>query len=393
MLTSSRRSALTADLLEIDRVYVGPGGLKEKTFRADLSYSKLIGLGMIHYVKVPVPNGQPGIWWVNEEKERLVSVFDEVMPWFYMDDLPRTENGLQVLWGMGGPIGVPNERMIFAPAWRGGGAKIGDARYEIAVACAEVFEKISQAGDKERLKVIDDYVRSHDSVKGAAALMALARGNTPIMISKDTRLPLHERYRVEKFPKIGDYVLPFSKDEALPPRVQWEVERLLLFNKDGWKGSPEERQMIKRWYTGAWREKDKVTWETSEEKALVDHLRLQPPFTFPGNNRLNTTAEKLQLAVVGLANEARSDKFKAELLRYFRGGLLPQDPADAEKGFAYLVETIRKGTPPSERTAAAKLLVAFIPFSAQQRQTIESLRKQKLGDAVTKEMEKALAEK
>jgi hypothetical protein len=282
------------------------------------------------------------------------------------------------------------------------GSKAGDAEYEMAVARAEVFEKIYHASDKDRLKVIDDYVRSHDSIKGAAALMLLSTGNNPIMISKDASLPLHQRYRVDKFPKIADYVLPFSKDESLSPRVQWEVEQLLFLNKDGWKGSPEEWQMIKRWYTGAWKEKDNVPWEASDEKALVDSPCVVPPFfSPPPYTRAFTLVENLELATAGLANSARSDRFKAGLIQSLKRGLVNGKPrirtsetlADAEKGFAFLVRTIRTDAAPSKRVAAAKLLIAFAPLSAEHRAAAERLRGGKLDDEVRKEITRALTEK
>ena len=210
MSTSSRRSALNATSFKIDHVYVGPGDLKEKTFVAELFYSKFVGMKGLG-VEVHVANGRPGIWWIKKEKGELVSVFREIRPWF-VEDLPRTESGVTVLYfneltvfyGIVGS-GLPSEGMVFAPAWRGDGSKRGVARYEIAIARAEVFEKIYHANEKDRLKAIDDYVRSHDSIKGAAALMLLLRGNKPIMISKDTSLPEDKRYWVEKFPKIADY--------------------------------------------------------------------------------------------------------------------------------------------------------------------------------------------
>lgn len=258
----------------------------------------------------------------------------------------------------------------------------------MAVARGEVIEKIYHASDKDRLKMIDDYVRSHDSVKGAGALMLLLTGNNPIMISRDTNPPYEKRYRVEKFPKIAEYVLPFSKDESLSPRVQWEVEKLLLLNKDGWKGSPEEWQMIKRWYTGKWKERDNVPWEASDEKLIVDYLD-----PMQGDRRANTLPEFLELAVAGVANDARSDRFKAALIQSLRGRPFMSGPAEAEKGFAFLAQTIRKDPTPARRVAAAKLLVAFIPFSAEQRGTLRGLQQLKLGDEATKLITSALEQK
>jgi hypothetical protein len=229
-----------ADTLKIDRVYVGPTDLKGKAFVAELIYCKIVGMRG-QSSEVPVPDGQPGIWWIKKEKGEFVAVFGQIGPWF-IEDLLKAEIGRANAYTREGSGRPPYDGVLFTPTWRGG-SKRGDAEYEMAVVRAEVIEKTYHASDKDRLKVIDDYVQSHDSIKGAGALMLLLTGN--------------KRYRVDKFPTIADYVLPFTKDESLSPRIQWEVEKWLVLNKDGWKGSPEEWQMIKRWYTGKWKEKER----------------------------------------------------------------------------------------------------------------------------------------
>jgi hypothetical protein len=369
---------------EIDHVYVGPGDLKGKAFFATEIHVFVLNFSMSSWYEVtPIQKGEVGIWWIYKGKQGLASVYGS----------PRGT-------AVSHPMGKPPET-VFMPALKDG-SKAGDAIYEMAVARAEVFEKISHANDKDRLKVIDDYVRSHDSIKGAAALMLLLTANDPIMISKDASLPLHERFRVEKFPKIADYVLPFSKDKSLSPRVQLEVEQILFLNREGWKGSPEEWRMIKHWYTGTWKEKDNVPWEVSDEKALVDSPSVAPPFfSSPPYTRAFTLVENLELATAGLANDARSDRFKAELIISLRRGLIAGIPrirsveslGDAEEGFAFLVRTIHKDAAPSKRVAAAKLVVVFAPLSAEHRAVLDRLRGEKLDDNVRKEINGALLQK
>ena len=104
-------------------------------------------------------------------------------------------------------------------------------------------------------------------------------------------------------------------------------------------------------------------------------------------------AESLELAVAGVANDARTDRFKAGLIESLQGGLIADGPVDAEKGFAFLVQTIRKDPVPARKVAAAKSLVAFPWLSTQQRATIEGLRRENLGEEVTKELKNALERK
>ena len=70
--------------------------------------------------------------------------------------------------------------------------------------------------------------------------------------------------RFPKYQKIVDYVLPLSKDESLSPRVQQEIDILLLLNKDDWRDSSQEFKLFQRWYKGDWKERGGVPWDTSE---------------------------------------------------------------------------------------------------------------------------------
>lgn len=355
-----------AQSFEIDHVYVGPADLKGKTFTAK-TYVYMSDFNMPYYDVTPIHKGEVGILWIIQGEQGLASIYE-----FLGSRQRRPADAIQQRNGM-----WTWDKTVFLPALKDG-TKAGDARYDMSVARAEVFERIYHASDKDRLKVIDDYVRSRDSIKGAAALMLLLRGNepTPVQSFEDWSA----EYRRVKREVIAGYVLPFAKDESLSPRVQWEVAQLLAAKKDGWKGSREEWQMIRRWYAGTWKEEENVPWDASEEKVLADLLAPAARSVF-WNTRPFTLAEGLELAVDGLANGTRSDRFKAELIIPFRsdfivGFLRKRDPeslANAEKGFDFLVDTIRKDRTSSRRIAAAKLLAVFTPLSEQKTARIRGL--------------------
>lgn len=137
--------------------------------------------------------------------------------------------------------------------------------------------------------------------------------------------------------------------------------------------------MIRRWYAGNWKEKENVPWEASEEKVLVDLLAPGARLEFR-NTRPLTLTEGLELAVDGLANATRSDRFKAELIISLRSnfvvGILRNRDTEsldnAEKGFEFLVDTIRKDRVPSRGIAAAKLLAVYTPLSEQKTARIRN---------------------
>jgi hypothetical protein len=354
---------------EIDHIYVGPADLKGKEFTARL-YEAFINFNMPTETGMPVAKGEQGIFWIEKSKGGLEATNGgERLAWVRIVSLPALREGPQV------------EPKFTSAGFISRNYERGGPNYEMAVAKAEVCEKVYHASEKDRIKVIDDFLRSGDSVRAAASLALLLNANTP----KPAKSP-KEQPVIEMNQKIADYVLPLSRGDAALPRVQREVDQLLLRNKQGWADSPERFKMYQRWAGGDWKEKNDVPWDASEEKAVADALTyVNPPFSL---------SQTVELGIIGVANPARSDRFKTQLVRATAWSLKSQDSREVHsKGISEVLDTMCNERAPEKRVAAAKLLVVFIPFSVQQRQTIESLRKQKLGDAVTKEIEKALAEK
>jgi hypothetical protein len=279
------RGRVTATPFELDHVYVGPGVLGANSFTADL-YKYQIGFS-ISKSGMPVEKGEPVMCWIEKTKGILTTPEVPLMPGFdLMVFAPTLREG---------PKEGPMARRV--PENRGSDAAYdnferGVAQYELAVTKAEVFEKIYRASEKDRLKVIDGFVRSGDSAKGAAALMLLLRGNYPREVGP-AKNDLRERYTIDKHPKIAEYVLPFAKDDSLSPRVQWEVELLLRLNKERWEGSADEWKMVKRWFAGDWKEKAGVPWEVSEERFLLEDtsktsLQNRASPRTPGHGKRNT---------------------------------------------------------------------------------------------------------
>ena len=365
--------AVTPTSFEIDHVFIGDGDLKDKIFSGELYYYTPLDFNKGRTrVPRPVKRDTLGIWWIKKEKGKLVSVHGQLSA-----VLKKTANGSFV--AVEGQFHYPDE-LVFLPALNDG-SKAGQTRYEMAVAQAEVFEKIYRADDESRLKVIDDYVHSRDSVRGAAALMSLAWINMP-----KKGIPLRDQ-RPKKYTRIAEYVLPFAEDDSLTPCIQRQVEKLLAANVEGfWKGSPDQRKMFDRWFTGAWKEKENVPWEASEEKVLVEFMETRP---------LNALG-RLELAVGGIANPARSERFKDEMVTRLKGIekiVRTLHPKQDEEGYAYLVRVIRNEPAPSKKNAAAKLLTVYTPFSPQRWAAVNGFLPAIRDDDVRREVGRALTEK
>jgi hypothetical protein len=351
---------------EIDHVYVGPAGLKGQKFTATFFESTILNMPM--GTGMPVVNGESAICWISTKAERDGGVSTAILR-----DYPKGADakGEVAKWLAAYPY---QKKLAYRNFER------GDVEYEMAAARADVSEKVYRAGGNERFNVIDGFARSGDSVKAAAALQLLLSVNT-----RKPAAPPAKHTEIVKNPKIADYVLPLVKPGAARPRVQGVVDQLLYLNKDGWRESPERWKMYEGWFAGDWKEKKDVPWDASEERVLVAFARPGRPYP---------QMRYLQLWLAGLTNPARSDRFKAEFIRQVEGsGRLGDTEETAREAFDELTRTVGTDPTPARRVAAAKLLVAFIPFSAEQRTTLEAIRKQKLGDEVSKEITKALAEK
>jgi hypothetical protein len=219
--------------------------------------------------------------------------------------------------------------------------------------------------------VIHDYVKSGDSIRGALALRLLEQLTNP---------------------KLVDYLLPLSSDESLPPRVQVEVSDLLALNKKDWVGSADEFRMFNRWFAGAWKEKENVPWEASEEKVVAELFFQTPPFS---------VGRRLKLAVEGLANTSRSNRFKIELFQVLKStesvprkfGLPNPNPREADEGFAYLVSAIQNEKSPAKAIAAAKLVSLFSPLSNEREMIVRKLQSTITSEDIRKELELALMSK
>jgi hypothetical protein len=210
-----KAEALMPSSFKITHVYVGNEASKGRQFTAELYVPRVLGIGMIILQeKIPVKPGEMGIWW-----------------------LRITQGGKELTSLHAHGWKLPRFRHIGSYPALKDGSEEGERVFVRTLRNAEVLETIYRAGAKDRLKVIDNFVKTKDPEKGACALSTLVNSSDP---------------------KIVDYLSPLAADDSMPFRTQWEVDVVLLGKKQEWGNSKDRLRMLQRWFSGALKEKEET---------------------------------------------------------------------------------------------------------------------------------------
>jgi hypothetical protein len=204
--------------------------------------------------------------------------------------------------------------------------------------------------------------------------------------------------------RLAEYLLLLTEERSLPILVQMDLHAALRWKwKDkAWARSKGELEMVGRWFADPWkeppspyREKDQPSWNGTVEENVVRWLWSvtasgAKPYSGP---------EFLEFGIKGLANSARSAKFKEELIGKLKEikntealWKIETPLSEVDASTAFLLDAIEKRPSIGERAAAAKLLSIFAPLSVEHNKQIRAFLDSTPDEAVARELRALLKE-